>query len=544
MFLRPRVLAASLLFLLALSSSAGAGRILYYQPVPPEGAALAVTRPPIGINLLLEGERLEEARLEVDGSACTLRWEKDFLYCLPPEPLPPGNHTYTLTLLFAGPWRPLAFSRTFLVLPGTPDPPSLPGAGEEEAREEVNRLRGLADLPPLELHPALGQAARSHAAYCLRHKCWEKGLEAHRETPGKEGFSGETPGERAQTWGYPGYLVAENMHFLPVPARAVGDWMDSVYHRLALTEPLAEEMGYGQAESRDGLFHVNVLKVGSRHPFQPPPLPARGWNFSSLTVYPARGQREVPLSWEGREIPNPYRFFSYYHPPDGYPYPLTVQLAEREARSLSLVSASLEEEGGERIPLWALVPTSSGEPGLRMRNEDLEMIRDEHLERALALLPRSPLRPCTSYRVRAEVEIAYPQRKELQRLSWWFTTQGCPPLPEGRAWVSLEGERLPVPAVIREGRSFLPARVLLEALGFRVEWDPHRRTVTATREDGTRLAFKIGFDLAFRGEEEIHLDHPPFIYQDRTYLPVRALASLLGLRVEWREEEREVAIGR
>lgn|GEM_PF-2631370 len=520
------------LLLFLFPSPAGAGRILYFEPFPPEGTSLLTPRPPVGLHLLLEEERIEDGRLELDGRECPLKWEGDFLHCRPEEPLAPGIHTYRLTLVFAGPWRPLSFSRTFRVLPGADPSPDPSPPYEELVREEVNRLRGLADLPPLEIHPALVRAARAHAAYCLRHRCWEKGLGAHGETPDTEGFTGERAMERAFSQGYPGYFVAENIHFLADPARAVREWGDSVYHRLTLLEPLAEEIGYGQAGRGD--YQVNVLKVGSQNPFRSPGIPERGWNFSSLTVYPARGQREVPLSWPGNEIPDPYRFFSP-RSKNGYPYPLTIQLNRKEAEGLSLFSASLEEEGGGEIPLEILVPASSPFSGGH---------KDEYLNRALALLPRFPLRPCTSYRVRAEVEIRYPERRELHPLSWHFTTRGCPEPAEGKARVSLEGRGISLPALIRGGRSFLPARAFLEALGARVEWDPHRRTVTAVMESGDRLAFKVGFDLAFRGEEEIRLPEPPFIAGDRTYIPVRALASLLGMKVEWREENREVVLSR
>ena len=77
----------------------------------------------------------------------------------------------------------------------------------------------------------------------------------------------------------------------------------------------------------------------------------------------------------------------------------------------------------------------------------------------------------------------------------------------------------------------LPARFVAENLGAKVLWD----------EDITIL-ITIGADAAIVNGEEIKLDSPAFIENDRTYTPVRFIAEQLGTSVEWNEEAKTVTI--
>ena len=87
----------------------------------------------------------------------------------------------------------------------------------------------------------------------------------------------------------------------------------------------------------------------------------------------------------------------------------------------------------------------------------------------------------------------------------------------------------------------LPARFVAENLGAKVEWNAEERKVTITAE-GIEIVLVIDSDVAYVNGEEVKLDSPAFIMNDRTYTPVRFIAEKLGAKVTWEEGASEVII--
>lgn len=98
-----------------------------------------------------------------------------------------------------------------------------------------------------------------------------------------------------------------------------------------------------------------------------------------------------------------------------------------------------------------------------------------------------------------------------------------------------------VAPIIRNDRSFLPARFVAENLGAVVEWNPDNRTVLITKDD-IRIVLTIDSDTATVNDEAVTLDHPAFIENDRTYTPIRFIAEKLGAGVDWNPDTREITI--
>ncbi len=98
-----------------------------------------------------------------------------------------------------------------------------------------------------------------------------------------------------------------------------------------------------------------------------------------------------------------------------------------------------------------------------------------------------------------------------------------------------------VAPIIRNDRTMLPARFVAEALGADVSWDADEKKVTITRDDLTIILY-IDSDKAYINEEEVILDSPAFIENDRTYTPLRFIAEALGAKVDWVEESQQVVI--
>ena len=93
----------------------------------------------------------------------------------------------------------------------------------------------------------------------------------------------------------------------------------------------------------------------------------------------------------------------------------------------------------------------------------------------------------------------------------------------------------------------LPARFVAESLGAVVEWNGDKQLVTIkgknlkTNEDVTIL-ITIGAEYAVVNGENVKLDSPAFIENDRTYTPIRFISEHLGASVEWLENEQKVII--
>lgn len=141
--------------------------------------------------------------------------------------------------------------------------------------------------------------------------------------------------------------------------------------------------------------------------------------------------------------------------------------------------------------------------------------------------------------------------------SWTATKASFKVMVRGEEFISEN------PAIVVEGRTYLPLRAMGDALGVNVEWNDQLRqaevgmaTKTQTTNSGSAktntgdadkgktswIATKASFKVMVRGEEFIS-ENPPIVVEGRTYLPLRALGDALGVRVEWNESLRQAQVG-
>lgn len=115
--------------------------------------------------------------------------------------------------------------------------------------------------------------------------------------------------------------------------------------------------------------------------------------------------------------------------------------------------------------------------------------------------------------------------------------------------VLLNGEKLEfdVPPQIIDDRTLVPLRAIFEAFGASVEWIEADQMILASY-DSKLLSMVIGqqeFVLtnAATGEKAvIQLDVPAQIVNDRTLVPLRAIAESLSAEVNWNEADQTVSI--
>ena len=109
--------------------------------------------------------------------------------------------------------------------------------------------------------------------------------------------------------------------------------------------------------------------------------------------------------------------------------------------------------------------------------------------------------------------------------------------------VMLDGERIAFdvqPQIIDE-RTMVPLRAIFEALGASVDWDQETQTVTAVKGD-TKIALTIGKNVIYVNDKPIELDVAPLIIDERTLVPIRAIAEGFGASVNWDQDRYCVII--
>lgn len=109
--------------------------------------------------------------------------------------------------------------------------------------------------------------------------------------------------------------------------------------------------------------------------------------------------------------------------------------------------------------------------------------------------------------------------------------------------VTVDGKALTfdVPPMIIQGRTMVPVRGVLEALGATVKWEGTTQTVTAVKEDIT-VTMEIGKSYLTVNGKTVQLEVPPTLEGNRTLAPVRPVAESLNAAVDWNGETQTVVI--
>ncbi len=95
--------------------------------------------------------------------------------------------------------------------------------------------------------------------------------------------------------------------------------------------------------------------------------------------------------------------------------------------------------------------------------------------------------------------------------------------------------------VIVEGRTLVPLRSVFEALGATVEWNNDERSVTSVKGDVAISLAVDSVEMVVNGQVKT-LDVPAQIMNERTMVPVRAVAEAFGCEVSWDNDTRTVVI--
>jgi hypothetical protein len=91
------------------------------------------------------------------------------------------------------------------------------------------------------------------------------------------------------------------------------------------------------------------------------------------------------------------------------------------------------------------------------------------------------------------------------------------------------------------GHTLVPVRYLADALGAQTRWDAGTQTVVVSTSVYS-VSMEIGSTfLTVNGKTQM-MDQAPVIKNGRTYLPAKWVANTLGYRVDWNAQIQDILI--
>lgn len=115
-------------------------------------------------------------------------------------------------------------------------------------------------------------------------------------------------------------------------------------------------------------------------------------------------------------------------------------------------------------------------------------------------------------------------------------------MPEGESgpmvFVRVNGEDVDFEdqdPILKENRTLVPIRGLLENIGAEVNWDQKAQKVTAKKDD-MNVEFTIGSKVAKVNGKDVNLDVAAEVVNNRTMIPLRFISENLGYKVKFDNE--------
>lgn len=113
--------------------------------------------------------------------------------------------------------------------------------------------------------------------------------------------------------------------------------------------------------------------------------------------------------------------------------------------------------------------------------------------------------------------------------------------PEPSIYIEEKEYELSPPPVIREGRTMIPMRNFFEEIGAKVEWQDEERVSLAYPENPDTVERAESFQHQY-SEENVSFESPAIIIDGRIYVPILPSAEKFGYDVTWDEDQHAVLL--
>jgi len=97
------------------------------------------------------------------------------------------------------------------------------------------------------------------------------------------------------------------------------------------------------------------------------------------------------------------------------------------------------------------------------------------------------------------------------------------------------------PYVTDTGRTMVPLRICLSSIGCEVDWNQQIQTVIL-RKGQMKVEIPIGKKEIFKNQIPIYIDTPAIVKNGRTYLPLREVMEAYGYAVDWDKKTRIISV--
>jgi uncharacterized protein YkwD len=116
----------------------------------------------------------------------------------------------------------------------------------------------------------------------------------------------------------------------------------------------------------------------------------------------------------------------------------------------------------------------------------------------------------------------------------------------GSPYMTVNGERRYIDnegsvPFIENDRTLVPFRAIFEALSIEVGWNDVTKEITGTR-GSTVIRLTVGSTNVLRNGWMMQMDVAPMIVNDRTMVPVRFIAESVGAKVDWDDVNQSITI--
>lgn len=105
----------------------------------------------------------------------------------------------------------------------------------------------------------------------------------------------------------------------------------------------------------------------------------------------------------------------------------------------------------------------------------------------------------------------------------------------------VNGEEYDAKPMNLKGTTFVPFRTASEALDAKVFWNPKEKAVTVTR-NGVSVKLFVNSPTAYINGQPYSIEQPASIVDGTTMVPVRVIGEALGANVKWEPESQSVVV--
>ncbi|SHM63773.1 Copper amine oxidase N-terminal domain-containing protein [Caldanaerovirga acetigignens] len=126
--------------------------------------------------------------------------------------------------------------------------------------------------------------------------------------------------------------------------------------------------------------------------------------------------------------------------------------------------------------------------------------------------------------------------KEQAKISW-----GSMKKLRGRVRINNKEIKFDVPPVIKDGRTLIPIRAIMNGFGATVSWDEVAKAVYIEKGD-VKITIVIGSTTVYVNDNPVTIDVPAQLIINRTFVPLRFISETLGKKVNYNPDTEDIDI--